>query len=856
MRIDRLRGLSAVSGMIWTVLGCWQGLPAAQEVSLPEPAGGRERLVASGDLHMTGPARQPEHGLPLGNGRMGTMVWTSPGALHLQINRPDVYASDRDSTSFHDPHANYCGGCALVDLDFGPAADVFTAGATRQDLSIYHGLADLTGEGLAVRMLAHPAKDVIAIEIDDGRAKPEVTSGVLRMLRPGVVRKYGHSATSELIEKDGRLVLVQEFKEGRFVCRTAVALSCSGPPSSVGPRDAVSLCLRSGPRPGGTAVTAAGRATLYVASAASFEAGRDVAAAALQLCAEAEQAGFARLAEETAGWWHRYWEGTYVELSGTGGAANAAAARVQAHYYYYLYLMAASSRGPLPPKFNGMLWNTRGDARMWGDMHWWHNVSCFYDGLPATGKWELMEPVYDMYSAMLPDCERAARDAWGSAGVWIPETVHFNGPPPLPPEIAAELREFLLCRKPVDKLTGHFKTFASMRNPLHPYWNYLAFDCWKTGRFEFRTQGHGPFSYVTHILSSGTKIALLFWARYEYTRDPAWLRDRAYPLIRGVAEFYRNFPNLKLGADGKYHLHNLNNHEPTWNAQDPLGELAAMQSILPVAIRAAEILGVDADLRESWRDLLARLAPLPTTDHPLAIHPRQAGESATWDVGLKPVAKANRGGVEPLIFYGLYSIETTDPGMTALAAATYGAAPRSYKPGAVGPLGLNVLMAANMGRGEDLGAALESQLTDPLIYPNRLCNVEGNYMDLPGTSAEHEGRALHGLLRGLLLAAPPAPGQDPVVRLFAALPAAWDAAYRLDAPGGFVISAARAGGAVPSVTVVSRCGEPLRLRNPWPGSGVAVLRDGQPAPALHGDILTIATAKGEEIGLVEIRGKD
>ena len=823
----------------------WPALQAA-----PNAADERERLVASGDLHMAGPARRPEHGLPLGNGRMGSMVWTSPGAIHLQINRPDVYANDRDTTSFRDPHENYCGGCAFVDLDFGKS-DIFSGEATRQDLSIYNGLATLSGDRVTARLLAHPDKDVIAIEIDDARDEAEVIRGVLRMLRPANVRKSGHSATAELREKDGRIVLTQEFKEGQHVCRTAVAISFADSSSSVGPQDEMSLQLRADPKPAGTESPARGRLTLYVASAASFEPARDVAATALQLCAEAEQAGFTRLAEESASWWHRFWQGTYVKLSGTHGAANADAAMVQANYYYFLYLMAASSRGPLPPKFNGMLWNTRGDFRRWGDMHWWHNVSCFYDGLPATGKWELMDPVYDMYSGMLPSCERAARDVWGSAGVWIPETVHFNGPPALPPDIATELREFLLCRKPVGELSEPFKTFGSTRNPLHPYWNHMAFDCWKTGQFEFRTQGHGPFSYTSHILSSGTKIAQLFWTRYQYTRDATWLRTRAYPVIRGAAEFYRNFPNLKLEADGKYHIYNVNNHEPTWNAQDTIGELGAMYAILPVAIRAAEILGTDADLREKWSDLLAKLAPLPTTDHPLAIHSRNEGEIAKWDVGLKPVAKPGRGGIEPIIFYGLYSIETADPQMTELAAATYGPTPRSHDPGAVGPLGLHALMAANMGRGEDLGAALVSQLTNPLIYPNRLCDVEGDYQEFPGTSAEHGGRALQGLLRGLLMAAPPAPGQDPVVRLFAALPAAWDGEFGLLAPGGFVISAARTRGVVQQVRVESRLGEALCLRNPWPGSGVRVSRFAQPSLSIQGDLLTIPTAKNEAIVLTE-----
>lgn len=838
-------------GILFISLCGWPGACAAEAAAPLDAAGERARLVASGDLHIAGPARRPEHGLPLGNGRMGSMVWTSPGAIHLQVNRPDVYANDRDTTSFRDSHENFCGGCAFVDLDFGNEANIFGGASTRQDLSIYNGLATLSGDRVTARMLVHPDKDVIAIEIDDARDEAAVIRGVLRMLRPASVRKSGHTATSELCEKDGRVVLTQEFREGQYVCRSAVAISFSGASSSVGPQDAMSRQLCAGPRQAGTAAPAKGRLTLYVASAASFEPTRDVAATALRLCADAEQAGFARLAAESASWWHRFWQGTYVKLSGANGAVNTDAAMVQANYYYFLYLMAASSRGPLPPKFNGMLWNTRGDFRRWGDMHWWHNVSCFYDGLPATGKWELMDPVYDMYSGMLPSCERAAKEAWGSAGVWIPETVHFNGPPTLPPDIATELREFLLCRKPVGELSEAFKAFGSTRNPLHPYWNHMAFDCWKTGQFEFRTQGHGPFSYVTHILSSGTKVAQLFWARYEYTRDTAWLRTRAYPFIRGAAELYRNFPNLILEADGKYHIHNVNNHEPTWNARDPIGELGAMYAILPVAIRAAEILGVDAELREQWSDLLAKLAPLPTTDNPLAIHPRQEGQIAKWDVGLKPVAKPGRGGIEPLVFYGLYSIETADRQMTELAAATYGQAPRSYAPGQVGPLDLHALMAANMGRGEDLGSALVSQLTNVLIYPNRLCDVEGDYQEFPGTTSEHGGRALQGLLRGLLLAAPPTPGQEPVLRLFAALPAAWDAEFALLAPGGFVISAARTRGVVQQVRVESRLGEALRLRNPWPGSSVKVSRFSQPALTIQGGLLTIPTAKNETLVLTE-----
>jgi len=447
---------------------CWP-LLCGGESAAPSADAGREQSVASGDLHLLGPAREPEHGLPLGNGRMGSMVWTTPGAIHFQINRPDVYGNDKDSTSFPKRHGEYCGGCGFVDLDFGAKASIFTVRHTRQDLSIYNGLATLAGDGVSVRLVAHPAKDVIAVEISGQRAGADSVNAVLRMLRPPRVMQFEHTATSALRAADGRLLLTQEFKEGAFVCRTAVALA-AGDGATV--RDINDQAMELTARPAAAGATAGCR-TFYVASAASFDPREDVAAQALRLAGEAEQAGFDRLAAETAAWWHRFWEGPYVRLASADGAA----ALVQSHYYYFLYLMGASSRGRLPPKFNGMLWNARGDGRMWGAMHWWHNVSCFYDALPATGHWELMDPMYDMYSGMRAACEQAARDGWGSAGVWIPETVYFNGPPALPPDIAAELRDFLLCRKPPGELSAAFRAFAARRHPHFPggiTWSTIA----------------------------------------------------------------------------------------------------------------------------------------------------------------------------------------------------------------------------------------------------------------------------------------------------------------------------------------------------------------------------------------------
>ena len=45
-----------------------------------------QTIVSRADLDYDTPARRSEEGIPIGNGRMGSLVWTTPIAAHLQIN--------------------------------------------------------------------------------------------------------------------------------------------------------------------------------------------------------------------------------------------------------------------------------------------------------------------------------------------------------------------------------------------------------------------------------------------------------------------------------------------------------------------------------------------------------------------------------------------------------------------------------------------------------------------------------------------------------------------------------------------------------------------------------------------------
>jgi hypothetical protein len=57
-------------------------------------------LVSRADLDYNEPARRSDEGMPVGNGRMGSLVWTLPTQLKFQINRSDVFAADGRTVSF------------------------------------------------------------------------------------------------------------------------------------------------------------------------------------------------------------------------------------------------------------------------------------------------------------------------------------------------------------------------------------------------------------------------------------------------------------------------------------------------------------------------------------------------------------------------------------------------------------------------------------------------------------------------------------------------------------------------------------------------------------------------------------
>jgi hypothetical protein len=821
--------------------------------------------ISQSDLMYSSPVPRSEEGIPVGNGRMGSLVWTTPGQLHFQINRVDVYPSNCTSNSFFQAHEDYCGGCAFLDIDFGE--DSFPETGFRQHLSIYDGNLSIDAQGLSIRITPSASQDVIAVEVDDHRTTGAAVSATLRMLRYETryfgaqseslaldhmvkVQHRSHTATSQLITREDAIALAQDFREGTHCCKSAVAVGFEGRQGRTQIVNETDVRL--------TAI-GKGKTIILIASAATFDQDSDVTAAAFQDLDSARTKGSAALTQESQDWWRTFWSRSFVQLHNGDGVADF----VQQNYHYFLYLMAATSRGKLPPKFNGMLWNTGGDQRAWGSQHWFMNLSCYYEALPATGRFELMDPMYDMYSGMLDSCGRAARQQWGSQGIYIPETVHFDGLEELPETIATEMRELYLLQRPWEQRSEQFQQFPQTKLSQSSRWNWIVSGKFENGRYEITERGFGPYGPTSHMLSSQAKVAILYWQRYEYTLDREWLRDRAYPLLRGVVEFYRNFPNLKKDVDGKYHIHWTNSGEPVFGARDSIEDICAIRSTTAALLRASEILDVDQDMQPVWREFLEHLAPLPTSDHQDALHPADYQGPRIFVSGLKPAVKADRtpnGWMQdinslPIWFFDLCNAESLDREMFAVAQASFdrflhdGLRPEMP----VGGMSMLGIAAASLGRADAIEILLPNQMRAFPVQRSatykKAAQLENRMTLLEGAQslgAEHLGRAAEAMHRALIQSNPPEPGGEPILHLFPAWPLQWDARFTLSARGGFVVTASIKNGTVRVIELRSMAGSSCRLRNPF-HDGVVLFRNGREAEHLRGSLLEFKTNQGEQI---------
>ena len=774
-------------------------------------------LVSRCDLVYETPVKAPVEGLPIGNGRMGTLVWTTPSAIHLQINRNDVFAVNEEHAGAQFAPTDYCGACAGIAVDVGGRP--FEAGeAFKRRLSLYDAEVTLAGEAVRVRCFVGTAADVLALEIDDRRTEPQPVRLTISTWRAPEVVTGGHVARYEFPESKDAALVVQRFHEKDYHCASAVAARVAEDGMRIEKATEKSRTI--------VAPAKKGKRTILISSAASWTPGADVGKTAVELTNSAGELTYDELRAEHIRWWRDFWSRTYLDLTSDDGAAEL----MQRVRYLHMYYMASTSRGALPPKWNGSLFITEGDDRQWGSQFWIWTMEMLYFPLLAADAVELTGSYFDMYVRQLPECEVAARQRWNSQGAYFPETTAFDGPTVLADDVALEFQDVLLGRKPHTELSDRALAQCQFDSHLRCVIN----------------PREGRYTWISHVASSGSELAVQAWWRYRCTGDRKWLQTHAYPLLRGTVEFYRHL--VRKGKDGRYHVHGTNAHEDFWGVTDGIMDLAAIRGTAPLAIRAAEILEVDAELRAAWGEFLENLAPYPMGSDPRS--KALAGGVLADDVW----AAGHLGDVNgqhnpedvwlnPVFPFEDWTLATRQPTLDKIVLKTLDLAPRHAS--VLGGAKLNTairtpIAVSRAGRSSELPAVLASYYAAFSPLSNGMSLFEGPNAQ----SIEHLGLISMTLQEALLQSVSARPGGPEIINVFPAWPKEWDASFRMLARGGFLVTAAASSGEVKFVEIESRIGEPCRLRNPW-GGPCLVTEIGGRAEKQSGDILRFNTRRGE-----------
>ncbi len=845
-------------------------------------------LVSRADLHYQGTVKRREGGFPLGDGEMGAMLFTSPSALKLAVNRCDVFAANSYTNSFNRRHSDYGYGIGFVDVDFVDYGEDVFGSDTVQHLDLYEACARIQGQGVKAHVFVERKRGALCMQVKDERAYEGSVQVKVDMMRPSEFRTLSNLAVSRLTMesrsqagKPDTIVLKQVFTEreectgNEHYCASALAVWAEGGEvtlrmnNEVGGRESMEIPDREFDvigKPQETQMRLCIKPrtkdfTVYMVSAASFCKQEDIVQTVLEKARAASGEGALAMYARHKGAWEAFWEKSFVQMESEDGLAQ----KLELHYTYFFYLMNSSSHGKYPPNFGGMIFSPGGDYRNWGTMQWWNNLSLYYNAIHASGHFDLMEPLFSLYGGMKEACVTAARQEFDTEGMYIPEVTWFNGPQVLPEEIAEEMRELYLFRKPWEEKSERFADFVDRKAPHESRYNYKFYEHYEDGRVVYNERGCGPYGATTYMFGSQAAIAYQFWKQYLYTGDQEFLRKEAYPIIRGVAEFFMNFPLTRKAEDGKYHIYQTCTGEAYFGCTDGMENVAGMRAMVPILLKAARILDIDREKWQQWEQFASDMAPLPTTAMEGDTSKTEDGAPVMWSNGREPILDKDHG--QPSLYpcdhfdMSTFATQYIEPETYQISRDTL--AYRVQKYGTVSRYTVSEMsgcarMYAAHGFGEEFKEIANAQLdcvnaareycyfADTGRVPqfeNRLTVREG----VNCISAQRLGNVAAAVQLALCQSSGGAPGAESVIKLFAAVPKGWDVRFRLWCQGGFLVEAAMAGGVPEEIRIQSTMGGKLRLCNPYGKDHFRMTVKGQVRYEGNEAIACMDTAAGEEI---------
>jgi len=263
-------------------------------------------------------------------------------------------------------------------------------------------------------------------------------------------------------------------------------------------------------------------------------------------------------------WWKNYWSASYVKWDTGDAKLNT----IMKYYYAAQYLLGCTIReGKVAPGLYG-IWHTTDNPSWNSDYHLNYNfISTFY-GVSSSNRVEQNLPAIEGILQYV---------AQGKANASNPVELR---------NVRSDFVNQKIAKGDISSSTGISNAV------LYPV-------------------GIGPWgmtldaSYHNEALNASYS-AYPFLEYYNHTMDAGFLRDKMYDYLKLCVGFYEAWLEKE---DGKYVLY-AGYNEGSW-AINPAVELSVLKSALKNLITASETLGLDADKRPHWQEILDNLAPQP-----------------------------------------------------------------------------------------------------------------------------------------------------------------------------------------------------------------------------------------------------
>ena len=523
-------------------------------------------------LRYTKPAPDTPQGweqeaLPIGNGRIGAMLFGQVQREHLQFNDITLWTGDAKTMGAYQPF-----GDVLIEL---ADADATTSHYQRElqiDQAVQRVRYMQNGVTFEREAFAsHPAQ-VIVLRLSADKAAQYTGRLLLSDMHGATIR-----ATGANLQALGKLPNGLRYASELQVLHDGGTVRVDGKALRFEHCNSLTLILGAG--------------TSYVADASRKFLGTDPLPRVKAQVSAAAKRPFDQLLAQHEHDYRALFDRVALDLGKTEAARSALPTderiaaftregqdpELEALYFQFgRYLLIASSRDSLPANLQG-LWN-RSPTPPWNsDYHTNINLQMNYWPAEPANLSELARPFFKFVNSQVPVYrqvvkQRAAQD-----------------PATLPPEIVPWGEKLVPPIETFRRADGQPARGWTVRTESNPF-----------GALGYLWNKTGNAWYAQH-----------FWEHYAYTQDREFLRKTAYPLMKEVSEFWQDQLKPLPNGSMKGRLVAPNGWSPEHGPiEDGVSyDQEIIWDLFDNTVRAAEVLGVDPAFRQhlaTMRDKLAQ----------------------------------------------------------------------------------------------------------------------------------------------------------------------------------------------------------------------------------------------------------